>query len=1362
MSEDARSKARKFYYVTNPSEDSDGDDYTPHQSGTAYADAQPSYVYPSPPSFNTRPQNHYHPTPLNTNLHSIQARHPSLSSPSSTSSPAAEESTPPPTTPSLPAPPPDIPADIQDPANDRATDATSPTASTPDSYTSTSSHASGPSVVERILVTDDSDRFVIVEITGAKNAAFIRECIFSKLNIYDEEAQAQFAIYQTEIGAFAIGESLSDEKLFELCRSHGDSRGSLKFFVSHKSAAVHEQPLPHSPTVNTIPPPVLPQHNPGGYAPLRPKRRSKSRRGSLSSASEQLPLEVGTGYEADLDNPDRDRDGHRTTLRPSPQQQILPSIAGPSNPAPLNPRRPSGPPRPSSPLVRSSQSTTPPPPPPSLPPAPLIDRYGKVVPIPPPPPPLSPNRPTFAIPTDSALAPPTSRITHARSGSDAAAEREQILVASEQQFENAGRQWQVPSPQQTRRLRPELSRENLARLKGIRPGTNGRRQQKELDEKWVVVPNPNPRENEQDQQDTVRPLVSRPARPPQPISPSRYKPTSPYTGRPIPIPSAPLHPPPAAPVSVSESRTPTSRQAGVPVPLNVFVTYKGEMKGDQKGRLAKGARSMDNLKAAALSNHPVNLQPGRRGQPQMPTSRPSINGLRDHITFSSGSTSAGLPKSYEPPRHMKPLPISSHSSSLDFGQSSHIPFGSRGTLHSAGLVSPNQDPFPRPHSALGDSLTSPSKPSRQQITTSPRRSSPPLSTFPSYDPLERSDRPSETLGPTTSRTSPPTSPVSSTSSSHGAPDKHLDHPSLGTTNRSSSSTNNTNRSSEATVTQEDRNHLARWAGNGSDGTLVLPRPQDTNKVSRPRSPPPPPSSSSEMSPVTPYGVYDESDSEEDEGTSMWNIPPMADLKRPKSILRGPALTVQIENPSGVQEIGVPGSDTINQSSHRHPTFSTPPIPSRRPSTIWKPTLTHRTKASARSSTFADTRPPPEDVYERLEDFFPEHDLDKPVIEASSGGTSPTTVEQAAVPVPPAPISENKSRGKNKKSIRLVAQEHKKLIDRTSRAAESSDYASLMRKRSTKLWGSKLEEVTTMQAKANINPTLPESPSGGPTTFKWVRGELIGKGTYGRVYLALNATTGEMIAVKQVEIPRTASDKNDSRQVTVVQALKLESETLKDLDHPNIVQYLGFEETPTNLSIFLEYVPGGSVGSCLLQHGKFNEEVTKSFTSQILAGLEYLHSRGILHRDLKADNILVEMSGICKISDFGISKRTDDQSGGAHTAMQGTVFWMAPEVINTKKKGYNFKIDIWSVGCVVLEMWAGMRPWMGDEAVAVMFKLYQSKLPPPVPEDVVLTDLADDFRRRCFAINPEERPTAAELREHPYLILSPDWVFTSFN
>ncbi len=224
-------------------------------------------------------------------------------------------------------------------------------------------------------------------------------------------------------------------------------------------------------------------------------------------------------------------------------------------------------------------------------------------------------------------------------------------------------------------------------------------------------------------------------------------------------------------------------------------------------------------------------------------------------------------------------------------------------------------------------------------------------------------------------------------------------------------------------------------------------------------------------------------------------------------------------------------------------------------------------------------------------------------------------------------------------------------------------------------------------------------------FKWVKGELIGKGTFGRVYIALNASTGEMIAVKQVELPRTASDREDARQKSMVAALKSEIETLKDLDHPHIVAYLGFEETSSFLSIFLEYVPGGSVGSCLRKHGQFEENTIKSFLFQILEALAYLHGRGILHRDLKADNILVDFNGICKISDFGTVRRSDDIYGNVENmSLQGSIFWMAPEVVSLSKKGYSAKVDIWSLGCVVLEMFAGRRPWSDEEAVQAMFKV----------------------------------------------------------
>ena len=161
----------------------------------------------------------------------------------------------------------------------------------------------------------------------------------------------------------------------------------------------------------------------------------------------------------------------------------------------------------------------------------------------------------------------------------------------------------------------------------------------------------------------------------------------------------------------------------------------------------------------------------------------------------------------------------------------------------------------------------------------------------------------------------------------------------------------------------------------------------------------------------------------------------------------------------------------------------------------------------------------------------------------------------------------------------------------SRRITSTNNADMLWKRSTELWGIKVRDVTFEQVK-NASSALSaaaERPSGSKrafrgkrsglfeltfivtATFKWVRGKLIGKGTYGKVYVALNATTGdnhEKIAVKQVEIPRTENDKNDSHQVTVVEALKLESETLKGLDHQNIVQYFGFEETQKYLSMLV--------------------------------------------------------------------------------------------------------------------------------------------------------------------------------------------------
>ncbi|EOD48154.1 Map kinase kinase kinase [Neofusicoccum parvum] len=321
---------------------------------------------------------------------------------------------------------------------------------------------------------------------------------------------------------------------------------------------------------------------------------------------------------------------------------------------------------------------------------------------------------------------------------------------------------------------------------------------------------------------------------------------------------------------------------------------------------------------------------------------------------------------------------------------------------------------------------------------------------------------------------------------------------------------------------------------------------------------------------------------------------------------------------------------------------------------------------------------------------------------------------------------------------------------------------IVRRKSTKMFGARIEQVkpprgSRMITLDTIQDTLPLHPERQPT-FKWMKGQLIGKGTFGKVYLGMNMTTGELIAVKQVEVK---PNEDKERMKELVKALDIEIDTMQHLDHPNIVQYLGCERKDFSISIFLEYIPGGSIGSCLRKHGKFEEAVVSSLTRQTLSGLAYLHREGILHRDLKADNILLDLDGTCKISDFGISKKSDNIYGNDITnSMQGSVFWMAPEVIRSQGQGYSAKVDIWSLGCVVLEMFAGRRPWSKEEAIGAIYKLGSLNQAPPIPDDVSqnISPGAISFMYDCFTIDPADRPTAETLLRAPFCFFDPNYNF----
>ncbi|XVF63187.1 hypothetical protein PTKIN_Ptkin09bG0067900 [Pterospermum kingtungense] len=283
-------------------------------------------------------------------------------------------------------------------------------------------------------------------------------------------------------------------------------------------------------------------------------------------------------------------------------------------------------------------------------------------------------------------------------------------------------------------------------------------------------------------------------------------------------------------------------------------------------------------------------------------------------------------------------------------------------------------------------------------------------------------------------------------------------------------------------------------------------------------------------------------------------------------------------------------------------------------------------------------------------------------------------------------------------------------------------------------------------KPPARPALPPIKKTDAPPFRWRKGELIGCGAFGRVYMGMNLDSGELLAIKQVLIGSNASKEKTQAHI---RELEEEVKLLKNLSHPNIVRYLGTAREDDSLNILLEFVPGGSISSLLGKFGSFPESVVRMYTKQLLLGLEYLHNNRIVHRDIKGANILVDNKGCIKLADFGASKKVVELAtiNGAKS-MKGTAYWMAPEVI--LQTGHSFSADIWSVGCTVIEMATGKPPWSQQyQEVAALFHIGTTKSHPPIPEH--LSFEAKDFLLKCLQEEPGLRPSASELLQHPFVM-----------
>ncbi|XP_072822233.1 mitogen-activated protein kinase kinase kinase 4 isoform X2 [Vicugna pacos] len=267
------------------------------------------------------------------------------------------------------------------------------------------------------------------------------------------------------------------------------------------------------------------------------------------------------------------------------------------------------------------------------------------------------------------------------------------------------------------------------------------------------------------------------------------------------------------------------------------------------------------------------------------------------------------------------------------------------------------------------------------------------------------------------------------------------------------------------------------------------------------------------------------------------------------------------------------------------------------------------------------------------------------------------------------------------------------------------------------------------------------------TFKWQRGNKIGEGQYGKVYTCISVDTGELMAMKEIRF-----QPNDHKTIKeTADELKI----FEGIKHPNLVRYFGVELHREEMYIFMEYCDEGTLEE--VSRLGLQEHVIRLYSKQIAIAINVLHEHGIVHRDIKGANIFLTSSGLIKLGDFGCSvklKNNAQTMPGEVNSTLGTAAYMAPEVITRAKgEGHGRAADIWSLGCVVIEMVTGKRPWHEYEHnFQIMYKVGMGHKP-PIPER--LSPEGKDFLSHCLESEPRRRWTASQLLDHSFVKVCTD-------